>query len=124
MVQQALGFDTSLQIAYVANHGTRIDVAQNINQPTVYGQSAAFDPLKIAFGKTAAVTEYFLGYSTNYQSLQVQLTHRFNRGIAFTSAFTWGKAQNYQTGAQDGNLLFWSGPGRPQLHRGGLRPHE
>jgi hypothetical protein len=101
-----------LQIAYVANHGTRIDVAQNINQPTVYGQSAAFDPFNVAFGKTAAVTEYFLGYSTNYQSLQVQLTRRFSKGLAFGSAFTWGKAQNYQTGAQDGALLFWSGPVR------------
>ena len=33
VVQQALPFDSSLQIAYVANHGTRIDVAQNINLP-------------------------------------------------------------------------------------------
>jgi hypothetical protein len=111
-IQQALPQNTSLQIAYVANHGTRIDVAQNINQPTVYGQSAAFDPFNVAFGKTSAVTEYFLGYSTNYQSLQVQLTRRFSKGLAFGSAFTWGKAQNYQTGAQDGALLFWSGPVR------------
>lgn len=110
VVQQALPGDMSLQIAYVANHGTRIDVAQNINQPTVYGQSAAYDPLNITFGKTAAVTEFFLGYSTNYESLQVQLKRRFTKGFGFTSAVTWGKAQNYQTGAQDGNLLFWSGP--------------
>lgn len=111
-LQQAFSKDMSLQIAYVANHGTRIDVAQNINQPTVYGQSAAFDPLNIKFGKTAAVTQFFRGYSTNYQSLQVQLTKRFNHGLAFGSTFTWGKAQNYQTGAQDGGLLFWSGPVR------------
>ncbi|WP_263374239.1 TonB-dependent receptor [Granulicella aggregans] len=109
-LQQALPKDMSLQVAYVANHGTRIDVAQNINQPTIYGQSNAYDPLKVAFGKTASVTEYFLGYSTNYQSLQVQLSRRFTNGIAFSSAFTWGKAQNYQTGAQDGGLLFWAGP--------------
>ena len=109
-VQQALPGDMSLQIAYVANHGTRIDVAQNINQPTTYGQSAAYDPLNVAFGKTAAVTQYFLGYSTNYQSLQVQLTRRFTKGFAFSSAVTWGKAQNYGTGPQDGNVLFWSGP--------------
>src|SRR3984957_5001122 len=109
-VQQALPGDMSLQIAYVANHGTRIDVAQNINQPTTYGQSAAYDPLNVAFGKTAAVTQYFLGYSTNYQSLQVQLTRRFTKGFAFSSAVTWGKAQNYGTGPQDDNVLFWSGP--------------
>ena len=112
VVQQALPGNSSLQIAYVANHGTRIDVAQNINQPTTYGQNAAFDPLNIAFKKTAAVTQYFLGYSTNYESLQVQFNRRFAKGLGFTSALTWGKAQNYQTGAQDGGLLFWSGPVR------------
>ncbi len=116
-IQQALPKDMSLQIAYVANHGTRIDVAQNINQPTIYGQSNAYDPLNHAadgttptFLKTASVTEYFLGFSTNYESLQVQLSKRFSKGIGFSSAYTWGKAQNYQTGAQDGALMFWSGP--------------
>ncbi len=116
-IQQALPQDMSLQIAYVANHGTRIDVAQNINLPKIYGQGANYDPLNKApdgvtptFNKTASVTEYFLGYSTNYQSLQVELKKRFNHGVAFSSAFTWGKAMNWQTGPQDGGLLFWAGP--------------
>jgi Carboxypeptidase regulatory-like domain len=107
-IQQALPGDSSLQIAYVANHGTRIDVAQNINIPSVYGQSATSDPLNIAFGKTASVTQYFQGFTTNYQSLQVQLSRRFTKGLAFSSAITWGKAQNYQTGAQDGALMFYN----------------
>jgi hypothetical protein len=111
-IQQAMGPDMSLQIAYVANKGTRIDVAQNINQPRGYGQSGSYDPLFLAFGKSAAVTEYFLGYSTNYESLQAQLTKRFTHGISYTSAFTFGKAMNWQTGAQDGNVLFWAGPQR------------
>ncbi|WP_433983514.1 TonB-dependent receptor [Tunturiibacter empetritectus] len=111
-IQQALPHDSSLQIAYVANHGTRIDSSQNINVPSVYGESAAFDPLNIAFGKTASVTQFFLGYSSNYQSLQVQFTRRFTHGIAYGSAFTWGKAQNYVTTPQDGALLFYSGDRR------------
>jgi hypothetical protein len=112
VVQQALGFNTSLQLAYVANHGTRISVAQNINLPSIYGQSAAYEPLNIAFGKTAAVTQYFMGTSTNYESLQLQLTHRFSHSVAFTSAFTWGKAEGYVTTGQDGALLFFAGPWR------------
>jgi hypothetical protein len=111
-VQQSVASNTTLQIAYVANHGTRIDAAQNINQPLIYGQSGSYDPLNVTFGKTAAVNQYFLGYSTNYESLQVQLTRRMSKGIAFNSSYTWGKAQNYETGAQDGGLLFWSGPVR------------
>lgn len=117
VVQQAMPWDSTLQIAYVANHGTRIDVAQNINLPSIYGQGAAYDPFNNGpdgvtktFGKTSLVTEYFLGYSTNYQSLQVEYKRRFSKGLAFGSVFTWGKAENYQTGAQDGALLFYAGP--------------
>jgi hypothetical protein len=110
VVQQMLPFDSSLQIAYVANHGTRISEAQNINLPSIYGQSASYDPFNLAFGKTAAVTQYFVGTSTNYESLQLQLAHRFSKGVAFTSAFTWGKAEGYVTGGQDGALLFYAGP--------------
>ena len=116
-LQQALPGDMSLQIAYVANHGTRIDSAQNINQPTIYGQNATYDPFNHAadgvtptFLKTAAVNQFFLGYSSNYESLQVELKKRFTKGFSFSSAFTWGKAQGYVTGAQDGGLMFWSGP--------------
>jgi hypothetical protein len=109
-VEQALPKNLSLQIAYVANHGTRIDIAQNINQPTIYGQEGStYDPFNVAFGKTGSVTQYFLGFSSNYESLQAQLSRRFTNGLAFNSAFTWGKAQGYATGAQDGNLLYWSG---------------
>ncbi len=118
-VQQALPQDMSLQVAYVANHGTRIDSAQNINLPRVYGESAAYDPLNHGpdgvtptFLKTASVTQYFLGYSSNFQSLQVELKKRFTHGVGFASVFTWSKAQGYVTGGQDGGLLFWAGPVR------------
>ena len=108
-IEQALPHNMSAQIAYVANHGTRIDLAQNINLPSVYGQSATYDPLNIAFGKTASVTQYFLGFSSNYESLQAQLTKRASGGLTLTSSFTWGKAQGYVTGAQDGGLFRFAG---------------
>ena len=113
-LQQALPKDMSMQIAYVANHGTRIDSSQNINLPRIYGQGAAYDPYNQgANPKTAQINEFFLGYSSNYQSLQAQLTKRFDHGLAFTSAFTWGKAMNYVTTPQDGALFSWAGP----IHR-------
>jgi hypothetical protein len=112
VAQQAFSHNMNLQIAYVANHGTRISLAQNINLPSIYGQSAAYDPLNIAFGKTAAVTQYFVGKSTNYQSLQANLSRRFSNGLAFTTVYTWSKAEGYVTGGQDGALLFYAGPQR------------
>ncbi len=120
VVQQALPDQSSLQIAYVANHGTRIDVAQNINVPRIYGEGSQCDPLdhlcgptgavtSTTFGKTASVTQYFQGYSSNYQSLQLLFARRFNKGLALTTAYTWGKAEGYQTGGQDGGVLFYVG---------------
>ncbi len=113
-VQQAFGQNLSLQLAYVGNHGTRMNVSQNINLPSTYGggngslpeNSTAFTGG--ATGRTAATNEYFLGASSNYDSLQVQLTKRYSAGLSFTSAFTWGKALTYATGGDDnGGLLFF-----------------
>jgi hypothetical protein len=116
VVQQALPHETSVQLAYVANHGTRISIEQNINVPSVYGQSATYDPLNIAFGKTAAVTQYFYGSSSNYQSLQVQLTRRFHNNLGYSVAYTFGKAQGYFTSPQTGALFYGLAAPDPHLN--------
>ncbi len=105
-VQQGFRGNLSLQLAYVANHGVDISGAPNINVPSVYGGGAASEPENIAFGRTAATNQFFVPYSSNYQSLQAQLTKRFSSSFAFTSAFTWGKGMGYIQG-DDGGLLFW-----------------
>lgn len=110
VVQKALPHDMSLQAAYVANHGTRISMSQNINLPSIYGQGPTYDPLYATFGKTTQVNQFFVGNSTNYQSLQVQLVKRATHGLGFTTAYTWGKAEGFVTGGQDGGLLFFAGP--------------
>ena len=110
-VQQSLPFDMTLQLAYVANHGVHQPVAQNINLPNFLGGDVASEPLNIAFGRTAAATAQFLGFSSNYNSLQAQLNKRFSHGLSFTTAFTWDRALNYQSG-DDGGLLFYAQPRR------------
>jgi hypothetical protein len=105
-LQQALPGNMSAQLAYVANHGVNLSGSQNINLPSTYGGGAASDPENIAFGRTAATNQYFLGFSSNYQSLQAQLTKRYSQGLAFTSAFTWGKGLGYIAG-DDGGLMFF-----------------
>ena len=82
-VQQAFGNNFSLQVAYVGNHGTRMNLSQNINLPTTYGGGNASLPENStaftggATGRTAATNQFFLGASSNYNSLQAQLTKRF-----------------------------------------------
>ena len=105
-VQQALPANMSFQLAYVANHGVDISGAQNINLPSTYGGGSKSDPENIAFGRTTATNQYFLGFSSNYQSLQAQLTKRFSNSLSFNSALTWGKALGYISG-DDGGLVFF-----------------
>ncbi len=107
VVQQAFGSDYSLQVAYVANHGVDIDSGQNINLPSTYGGGPKSDPQYATFGRTAATNQFFLPFSTNYESLQTQLTKRFSHGFSFTTAFTWGKELNYFSG-DDGGLRFFA----------------
>ena len=106
-VQQALPGSLSFQLAYVANHGVHMPSAQNINLPSYLGGDVASEPLNKLYGKTAAVNQYFIGFSSNYQSLQAQLNRRFSHGLALTTAFTWGKALNYASG-DDGGVLFYA----------------
>jgi hypothetical protein len=105
-IQQALKGDMSLQVAYVANHGTDVAGNQNINLPSTYGGGSNSDPEFATFGRTAATNQYFLGFSSNYESLQVQLTKRASHGLAYTSAFTWGKGLGYISGDDNGLTFF------------------
>ncbi len=105
-VQQGLPQQFTLQIAYVANHGVHIGAAQNINLPPALGMGTAGEPEYIAYKRSAATTVYFLGFSSNYQSLQVQLNRRFAKSLGVITSFTWGKGLGYQTG-DDSNLYFW-----------------
>jgi hypothetical protein len=88
--------------------------SQDINLPSYYGGGNNSRPENkdangnTTFGRTAATNEYFLGASSNYDALQAQLTKRYSNGLAFTSAFTWGKALTYASGGDDnGGLVFF-----------------
>lgn len=113
-IQQALPMNFSLTVSYVGNHGVHIGTAQNINLPSVFGGGSATDPdyttidsnSGVQYKRTASTTVNFLGNSSNYQSLQVQLTRRYSKGFSSTSAFTWGKGLGYQSG-DDGGLTFF-----------------
>jgi hypothetical protein len=106
-VQQALPFNFTLDLAYVGNHGVDIGAMANINAALVPGLGTLGQPL---YPRTAATTLLFQGLSSNYHALQMKLDRRFVNGLMITTAFTWSKAMNYQSG-DDGGLDFYiNGP--------------
>ena len=100
-----------MDIAYVGNHGIHTPIEYNQNAATVYGQGAAGQPEygpcaacgspNANVGRTAGTTEFFQGYSSNYNALQVKFDHKFARGFAMTNSYTYGKALGFASEASD-----------------------
>jgi hypothetical protein len=105
-IQQALGFNTALSVAYAFNLGRDLNVRENLN-PVPLG--ADFQPSNISPITHNALTqdgsslertiypglldinqEAFLGYS-NYNALEVSLQHRLTGGLLFGVNYTWSK---------------------------------
>jgi hypothetical protein len=113
-VQQQLPGNFLVDVAYVGSHGVDIPAMVDLNAGQVLGATnnggIGIEPMLLKYGITNAVTQYFTGFSTSYNSLQVKFDRRLSRGLTITTAITWSKALNFQTG-DDGALYFYAGQG-------------
>jgi hypothetical protein len=100
-----------LDVAYVGNHGIHTPIEYNQNAAAAYGLGAAGQPEygpcaacgspNTDVGRTASTTEFFAGYNSNYNALQVKLDHKFARGFSLTNSYTYGKALGFASEASD-----------------------
>jgi hypothetical protein len=102
-VQQSLPFHFVLDVAYVANHGVDTPLVFDLNAGQIPGAGSKGQP---QYPRTATSKEYFAGFSSTYNSLQVKFDRRFSAGLKVTTSFTWGKALSFQTG-DDGTPKFY-----------------
>jgi hypothetical protein len=107
-VQRALPYHFTLDVAYVGNHGVDIGSAVDLNAAKVVGLGTAGQPY---FPRTASTPFYYEGFSSTYHALQAKFDRRFMGGFTMTTAFTWSKAMNFNTG-DDGGLMFYINPRR------------
>ena len=106
-VQRALWEKVTVDVAYVGLHGVDTAAQYNLNAPTsVIGGGTASEPLDILFGKTAGATLFWSGFSSSYNALQVKV-NRHSATFNLTTAFTYGKAMDYQSGDDGGLALFY-----------------
>jgi hypothetical protein len=109
--EQNLAGDWSLDVAYVGNRGVHVPILYNENAATQYGKGALGQPEyrpcvacgspNANVGRTATTSEYFAGYSSNYNALQVKLDHKLLHGFAITNSYTYGKALGFVTESSD-----------------------
>jgi hypothetical protein len=115
-IQQALGFGTVLDVAYLGNSQKHLLVYRDLNA-TPYGTNFKASSVDSTLAtKTALPANFlrpYLGYSNinylefsgygNYNALQVQFTKRFSHNLTYHLAYTWSKALDLTDG-QGGSL--------------------
>lgn len=95
-VQQEVGFETVVTIAYAGSRGIHLNVFPNINQPVPGPGPIAprrpFPNLANADGVHKAADSY-------YHSLQATMEKRLSQGLSFLTAYTYSKSVD--TASQD-----------------------
>ncbi len=91
-IDRDLGWNTGLRVSYIGQ-GTRDLVwAPNLNQSYYSTTYYASQPLSSRpFPNWGTVNTRAVGANMNYNSGQVEVTHRFQKGLTFNSTYTFAK---------------------------------
>jgi hypothetical protein len=98
-IQQALGENSMIQVAYIGNRGLHLSGNQNLNR-LIQGTSRRPYP---AFGNISFVRT---DLNSNYNALQTSFRRRFRGGFTFNTNYTWSHSLDqggvaFGTAAQD-----------------------
>ena len=106
-IQRSVGFNTVVDVAYVASLGRHLMWTQDQNSvpagtnflPSSLDPTVAGRPLSAAFLRPYTgynnVRIFSNGATSNYNSLQVSGNRRYARGLQFGASWTWSKAMGY-----------------------------
>jgi len=112
-VQRDLGWGTTMDVSYVGTVGRHLYNLQSLNAlpygtnflpGSIHATLTGNRPLPANFLRPfqgfADITYQGWFGTTNYHSLQTEVTRRFSKGLMLTAAWTWSKAMGYgDTGA-------------------------
>jgi hypothetical protein len=92
-VQQDLGHDLLLDLAYVGNHSVGLMILTDANEavPNQLGQNLSVNARR-PIADFTTIEEAFAGGFGSYNALQAKLEKRYSRGVYLINSFTWSKA--------------------------------
>lgn len=92
-VQQDLGHNLLLDLAYVGNHGVGLLILTDANEavPNQLGQNLSVNARRPIRNFTTIEEAYDGGFGS-YNGLQAKLEKRYSSGLYFINSFTWSKA--------------------------------
>ena len=99
-VQRTLAKNTLLDIAYVGNHGLKLQQFVNANQ---LNPAIGFAQANRPFPKFSDITEALNEAYSNYNSLQVKYEQRFVGGLTVLNSFTWSHALDNASASLEAN---------------------
>jgi hypothetical protein len=89
-----------LDIAYVGNHGLKLQGFVNANQ---INPALGFTTAARPYTKFSDITEALNEFSSNYNSLQARHEQRFVGGLTLLNSFTWSHALDMASASLEGN---------------------
>ncbi len=91
-IDRDLGFNTGLRASYIAQGTRDLVFAPNLNQSYYSTEFYASQPLSSRpFPNWGTVNNRSVGANMNYESGQIEITHRFRKGLTFNSTYTFAK---------------------------------
>jgi hypothetical protein len=102
-VQQDLGWNTVLEVAYTGSKGTHLYEFRNLNEiPASPNPSANYNAERLRPYLGNDLTFWCSCDSSTYNALQSKLEKRLSNGLSFLTAFTFGKSIDEQSQASLG----------------------
>ena len=111
-VQQQMPGHFILDVAYVGSHGVDTGASVNLNPGLLLGEGNLGQPYYLKFGRTVAESQFFQGFTSTFNSLQLKFDRRFRGGLTMTNSFTWQKAMDFMSGDDGGLARWYIDPGR------------
>ena len=96
-VEREIAPQLNLSVGYVGNVGRHLNGGFNLNAaiPGPGSDANLRRPLYLAYGLTQSIFDKCDCTSSNYNSLQTQVTKRFSQAYSLVGNFTWQKALDY-----------------------------
>ena len=99
-VQRQLFKNSMLDVAYVGNHGLKLQGFINGNQRNITATGTYSRP----FGNWPSdITEALNGFYSNYNALQVRYEQRMTGGLTLLNSFTWQHSLDNASASLEGN---------------------
>lgn len=103
-VQRQLFKNSLVDLAYVGNHGVKLEGILNGNQRTVLGGTTAAPLYSRPFANWSSdITEALNQYMSNYNALQVRYEQRMVGGLTLLNSFTWSHSMDNASASLEGN---------------------